>query len=151
MNPTSSSTKFGDNGGRSATGGTSLTDKVGDALARGKSAIEDKSADARDDLKQELSDLRRDMAKMQETMARFASDAGSETLKAAKNVGGALIGEVGASAQQAVDAGSKMADAAGQQIKTVTMELEGMARRNPLGTIAGAVAVGVVLGMMKRH
>jgi hypothetical protein len=29
-------------------------------------------------------------------------------------------------------------------------ELEGMARRNPLGTIAGALLVGVIIGMISR-
>jgi ElaB/YqjD/DUF883 family membrane-anchored ribosome-binding protein len=37
-----------------------------------------------------------------------------------------------------------------EQAKTFAAELEGMARRNPLGTIAGAVLVGVVIGMMSR-
>jgi hypothetical protein len=31
-----------------------------------------------------------------------------------------------------------------------TSELEGMARRNPLGTIAGALLVGVIIGMISR-
>jgi hypothetical protein len=34
--------------------------------------------------------------------------------------------------------------------KTLASELEGMARRNPLGTIAGALLVGVIIGMMSR-
>lgn len=130
-------------------GKSSLTDKVGDAVAKGRSTLEDTAATARDDLGQEVSDLRRDMAKMQETMAKFASDAGGEAMKTAKSVGSAVAGEVGTTAQQVVDAGAKMADTATQQVKTLAMELEGMARRNPLGTIAGSVIVGVVLGMLR--
>jgi ElaB/YqjD/DUF883 family membrane-anchored ribosome-binding protein len=45
---------------------------------------------------------------------------------------------------------SDLATSAKEHAKTFASELEGMARRNPLGTIAGALAVGVVLGMMSR-
>jgi hypothetical protein len=37
-----------------------------------------------------------------------------------------------------------------EQAKTLASDLEGMARRNPLGTSAGAVLVGVVIGLMSR-
>ncbi len=43
-----------------------------------------------------------------------------------------------------------MAESASQQIKTFASELEGMARRNPLGAVAGAVIVGILIGMMAR-
>jgi ElaB/YqjD/DUF883 family membrane-anchored ribosome-binding protein len=37
-----------------------------------------------------------------------------------------------------------------QQVKTFAWELEAMAKRNPLGTIAGAVVVGIVIGLLTR-
>ena len=43
-----------------------------------------------------------------------------------------------------------MAGTATQQVKTFASELETMTRRNPLGTIAGAVVVGVLIGLMTR-
>jgi hypothetical protein len=48
------------------------------------------------------------------------------------------------------DAGSALASSAKEHAKTLTSELEGMARRNPLGTIAGALLVGVIIGMISR-
>jgi ElaB/YqjD/DUF883 family membrane-anchored ribosome-binding protein len=45
---------------------------------------------------------------------------------------------------------SDLANSAKEQAKTFASELEGMARRNPLGTIAGALIVGVVIGLMSR-
>jgi hypothetical protein len=43
-----------------------------------------------------------------------------------------------------------LASSAKERAKTLTSELEGMARRNPLGTIAGALLVGVIIGMISR-
>jgi hypothetical protein len=47
--------------------------------------------------------------------------------------------------------GSQLASSAKDQAKTLATELEGMARRNPLGALAGAVAIGVFIGMMGRR
>lgn len=41
-----------------------------------------------------------------------------------------------------------MTSAASEQAKTVATELEGMGRRNPLGAIAGAVLIGVFIGLL---
>jgi ElaB/YqjD/DUF883 family membrane-anchored ribosome-binding protein len=45
---------------------------------------------------------------------------------------------------------SDLATSAKEHAKTFASELEGMAKRNPLGTIAGALVVGVVIGLMSR-
>ena len=86
-----------------------------------------------------LAELRREFASLKDHVARFASQAGDEV---AKSIGGA--------ASSATGAGSDLVSNATEQAKTFAAELEGMARRNPLGTIAGAVLVGVVIGMMSR-
>jgi hypothetical protein len=43
-----------------------------------------------------------------------------------------------------------MASTAKEQVKTFASELEAMARKNPLGTIAGTLVAGIVIGMMSR-
>jgi ElaB/YqjD/DUF883 family membrane-anchored ribosome-binding protein len=86
-----------------------------------------------------LAELRREFASLKDHVARFASQASGEV---AKSIGGA--------ASSATGAGSDLMSNATEQAKTFAAELEGMARRNPLGTIAGAVLVGVVIGMMSR-
>jgi ElaB/YqjD/DUF883 family membrane-anchored ribosome-binding protein len=43
-----------------------------------------------------------------------------------------------------------MAEMATQQVKTFASELEALAKRNPLGTITGAVLVGVLIGLLAR-
>ena len=45
---------------------------------------------------------------------------------------------------------SDVASAASEQAKTFASELERMGRANPLGMIAGAVLVGVVIGLIGR-
>jgi ElaB/YqjD/DUF883 family membrane-anchored ribosome-binding protein len=44
-----------------------------------------------------------------------------------------------------------MTSLASEQAKTVASELESMARRNPLGAIAGAVLIGVLIGLVGRR
>jgi ElaB/YqjD/DUF883 family membrane-anchored ribosome-binding protein len=72
-----------------------------------------------------------------------AVDSAVKSMDEAVDRGRAMVSDAG-------EAASDMAESASQQIKTFASELEGMARRNPLGTVAGAVIVGVLIGMMAR-
>jgi ElaB/YqjD/DUF883 family membrane-anchored ribosome-binding protein len=44
-----------------------------------------------------------------------------------------------------------MASTATEQAKTFASEVESMARRNPMGAIAGAVLVGIMIGVLGRR
>ena len=80
--------------------------------------------------------------KVQNTIGGIAdtvSQAGTDALKVAKDATSDISGQV-----------SDAADAATRQVKTFASELENMGRSNPLGTIAVAVVVGVVIGMLGR-
>jgi ElaB/YqjD/DUF883 family membrane-anchored ribosome-binding protein len=98
----------------------------------------------------DLSDLRRDMTKLTDTLARFASQAGDDAARTVRSLSQTLASQVSSAAGGVADAGSELASSAKEQAKTFASELEGMARRNPLGTIAGALLVGVIIGMMSR-
>jgi ElaB/YqjD/DUF883 family membrane-anchored ribosome-binding protein len=76
-------------------------------------------------------------------------DAG-ETTKVIRDIGETVAAQFGTAASGLADKGSELASSAKAQAKTFASELEAMARRNPLGTIAGALLVGVVIGMMSR-
>ena len=76
------------------------------------------------------------------TMETLSSDAG----KAMHDMGQA----VGNAASSAMEAGSEMASSATTQIRTFAGEIERMARNNPLGAVAGALIIGVLIGMMGR-
>lgn len=75
--------------------------------------------------------------------ARGAVDAVKETVSDALDRGQASLSQAG-------DAASKMAETATQQMTTFASELEAMAKHNPLGTIAGAVVIGVLIGLLAR-
>ena len=139
--------KPGPNAGKSV---EALKDKVGDALDRGKSGLADSAYSAGDSLNQDVAKLREDMAAIQKTLSKFASEAGNEAVKTAQNVGSAVASQVGDMANQVGETASEYAAAATQQAKTFASEIEVMARRNPLGTIGATLVVGVLIGMMSR-
>jgi ElaB/YqjD/DUF883 family membrane-anchored ribosome-binding protein len=133
-----------------AKGVEALKDKVGDVLDRGKSGLADSAYTAGDSLNQDVAKLREDMAAIQKTLSKFASEAGNEAVKTAQNVGSAVTSQMGDVAQQVGETASEYASAATQQVKTFASEVETMARKNPLGTIGATLLVGVVIGMMSR-
>ena len=103
-----------------------------------------------DGLSEEMSNLRRDVASLKDTFARLASQAGGEVAKTVRGMSQTVASQVGSTTSGVTDAGSELASAAKEHAKTLASELEGMARRNPLGTIAGALLVGVIIGMTSR-
>jgi ElaB/YqjD/DUF883 family membrane-anchored ribosome-binding protein len=120
-----------------------LKNSIGDAMDRGKSDIADSAHAARDSVGDDLSKLKADLAHLQETVSKFATDAGGAAASTVKNVGQAVGSHVGSAA-------GEIATNATEQAKTFASELEGMARHNPLATLAGTLAVGVLVGMMTR-
>jgi hypothetical protein len=70
--------------------------------------------------------------------------------KSVRNVSQMVASQIGSATSGIVDTGSELASSAREHAKTFASELEGMARRNPLGTIAGALVVGVIIGMISR-
>ena len=104
----------------------------------------------RDSFAETLSQLSREIASLKDTFALLASQTGGEAAKKMRNMSEALAFQVGDAAGGVADTGSDLATSAKQHAKTFASELEAMARRNPLGTIAGTLVVGVIIGMMTR-
>jgi ElaB/YqjD/DUF883 family membrane-anchored ribosome-binding protein len=90
------------------------------------------------------------VASLKETFALLASQAGGEAAKAFRNVGQTVASQAGSTASGVADAGSDLASSAKERAKTIVSELEGMARQNPLATIAGTLLLGVIIGLMTR-
>ena len=105
---------------------------------------------ARDRLAEDVSSLRADMTKMYETFSDFVSETGGHAARTARSVGQAVVSQVGSTASGLANTGAEMASSATEQVKTFATELEGIARKNPLGALAGALAVGVVIGLIVR-
>jgi ElaB/YqjD/DUF883 family membrane-anchored ribosome-binding protein len=97
-----------------------------------------------------LSELRQDMASLKSTISRFASQASDDAAKSVRGAGQSLAAQVGSAASGVADMSTDLATSAKEHAKTFASELEGMAKRNPLGTLAGALVVGIVIGLMSR-
>ncbi len=128
----------------------SLRDTIGDAVDRAKSGISVSAEAARTAFGEDVNKLKADILALQKTVSSFAAEAGGTAAGTVKDVGQAVASQVGSAASQVGSAASDAAAAATDQVKTFASELEGMARRNPLGTLAGTLVVGVLVGMMSR-
>ena len=106
--------------------------------------------ESQSDSSEAMGQLSRDVASLKDTFMRFASQLGDAGAKTVRNVSQTVASQVGNATSGMVDTGSDLASSAKEHAKTFASELESMARRNPLGTIAGALLVGVVIGMMSR-
>lgn len=78
------------------------------------------------------------------------ADTARDAVEMVKTKVGDALDRGQAAVSHASDTASDMADIATQQVKTFASELENMAKRNPLGTIAGAVVIGVLIGLLAR-
>jgi ElaB/YqjD/DUF883 family membrane-anchored ribosome-binding protein len=99
---------------------------------------------------EDLNKLRRDVASLTDTVTHLASQMSDQAAKTVRNMSQMVASQVSGAASGMADTGSELASSAKQHVKTFASELEGMARRNPLGTVAGALLVGVIIGMMSR-
>jgi ElaB/YqjD/DUF883 family membrane-anchored ribosome-binding protein len=124
---------------------------VSGALEHGKEAIGNAATDAMNSAGPDFQSLRNDLNALTNTVTKFVSEAGSEAAKSAQQITSTVAGRVGDVASGLADKGAEMAGAATGQAKTLASELENMARRNPLGVIAGAVVVGLLIGTMGRR
>lgn len=112
-------------------------------LDRGQSNIGSAAGAAVDSVSDDLRKMREEMASIQKTLSGFASQAGSDAIKTAQNIGSTVASQVG-------NIAGDVAAGARDQAKTFASELESMARRSPLSTIGGALLVGVVIGLVTR-
>jgi ElaB/YqjD/DUF883 family membrane-anchored ribosome-binding protein len=124
---------------------------VGDALDRGRDGISDAANEAAKSTGSDLQAIQNDLNSLKDTVSRFMSQAGTQVVKSARDATSNLAGQVGDAASDLADRGSQLVSSAGDQAKTLASELEAMARRNPLGTLAGAVAIGMLIGIMGRR
>jgi len=105
---------------------------------------------ARDRLAEDVSSLRADMSKMHDILSRFVSEAGGQATRTARSVGQTVASQVSSTASGLAASGADAASSATEQLKSFATELEGIARKNPLGALAGALAVGIVIGLIVR-
>lgn len=105
--------------------------RVGDDIKRAKENIAEAAAEARDSLGDDLRRLSDDVASLRDTVAQLAEAIGAELGEAVTDIGG------------------EVASSARRQATTVLSEVEDMTRRNPLGFMAGAFLLGMLIGVMR--
>jgi ElaB/YqjD/DUF883 family membrane-anchored ribosome-binding protein len=117
---------------------------VAESLYRSKQALGGAANDALDAAATDFESLRQDLKGLKETLATFVAEAGSEAAKSTRDLSQALKAEgAGIVAGVAVNAA--------QRGKSLVDELEDLVRRNPLGMLAGAVVIGMVLARRRRR
>jgi ElaB/YqjD/DUF883 family membrane-anchored ribosome-binding protein len=128
---------------------------VGESLNRGRDAIEAAASEAMTAAAADLQAIRNDLSNLKDTLARFMAQASSEAAKSARDVSSSVAGRVkdavGDVGDELADKGTQFVSTAGEQGKTLAAEIEAMARRNPLGALAGALAIGFLIGVWGRR
>jgi ElaB/YqjD/DUF883 family membrane-anchored ribosome-binding protein len=127
---------------------------VSESLARGKDAIGAAASEAMTAAGSDLQAIRNDLNNLKDTLAKFMAQASHEAARSARDVSSSVadqVKDVVGDAGGLADKGSQFASTAGEQAKTLAAEIEAMARRNPLGALAGAVAIGFLIGVWGRR
>jgi len=124
---------------------------VADSVSRGKEGISSAASEAMNSAGSDLQALRDDLNSLKDTMAKFISQASGEASRSARDIASNVAGQVTDAAGDLAERGANAASAATAQAKSFASELEFMARRNPIGALAGAVVIGVLIGMMGRR
>jgi ElaB/YqjD/DUF883 family membrane-anchored ribosome-binding protein len=125
----------------------SLQESIASSISRGKEAVSAAASDARNAAEADLKALQSDLRDLKETVAKLVSRAGDEATKSAREI----AAQVSTAASDLTEKGANVASVATDQAKTLVTELENIARRNPLGALAGAVVVGVLIGIVGRR
>jgi ElaB/YqjD/DUF883 family membrane-anchored ribosome-binding protein len=109
----------------------SVADRVSGEMKRAKDNISQSAAVAREDFAANLERLTDDVAHLRDTVSELARTVAAEVGSAAGGIG------------------NEVASSAKAQASSVLTQLEDTARRNPLGTIAGALLVGMFIGLFQ--
>jgi len=99
----------------------------------------------------DLKTLQEDLNRLKETVMALITRTGAEAAKSARDMTANLAGQVNGVASDLAEKGASAASAATDRAKSFASEFEAMARSNPLGVLAGAVVLGVLIGMMGRR
>jgi hypothetical protein len=74
-----------------------------------------------------------------------------EAAQTLRSAGEAVTEQVSAATTAAMERGSALAISASEQVQTYAGELVAFVRRRPLGALAGAVILGLLVGLVRRR
>lgn len=98
----------------------------------------------------DLKMLREDLANLTSTVKALVTHKTDELVGSARDMSSNMAAQVGDTAAQLANRGSDLASSASQQAKTFASEVEAIGRANPLGAMAAALLVGVLIGLIGR-
>lgn len=98
----------------------------------------------------DLKTLREDLSHLTNTVKSLVTQKKDELVGSARDMGSNMAAQVGDTAAQLANRSSEFANSASQQAKTFASEVEAMGRANPLGAMAAALLVGVLIGLVGR-
>jgi ElaB/YqjD/DUF883 family membrane-anchored ribosome-binding protein len=124
---------------------------ISDAAARGRDAIGAVASEAANTAGTDLQSLQTELNRLKDTVTQFMSEAADQATKSAREMSSNVAGRVSDMAGEVAQRGSAMASTTTDLAKSLASELETMARRNPIGALAGAVMVGIMIGMFGRR
>lgn len=117
----------------------------------GTSSAAEAMRPAADDATSQIDSLRRDLNGLKDAVSEFLAQTAARSAEAAQGAASRVAEQSAAAAGRLAEGGAALAGQAAEQTKSVAVELESMARRNPLSAIAAAAAIGLVIGMMGRR
>jgi ElaB/YqjD/DUF883 family membrane-anchored ribosome-binding protein len=124
---------------------------IAESAARGKEAVSNAASEAMDSAAADWQSLRNDLNGVKDTVAKFMTQAGTEAARTARDVTSNVAGQVTTAATNMAGSSAEMASAANEQAKAFASEVETVIRRNPIGAMAGAVLVGILIGLVGRR
>jgi ElaB/YqjD/DUF883 family membrane-anchored ribosome-binding protein len=124
---------------------------VSDSVARDRDAVGAAASDAVDTASSDMQSLRTDLNRLKDSVSTFMAQAAQEATKSAREVSSNVVGRFGDVADDIARRGSAMASTATAQANSAVSEFESMVRRNPMGAMAGAVMVGILIGALGRR
>jgi ElaB/YqjD/DUF883 family membrane-anchored ribosome-binding protein len=119
---------------------TNLASNQAETLEDTTTTAQEDSVALSDTYSDDIARLQEEIAALRSTVTTLLSEVGSgaaKTLKAATDV--------------VTHQGTALAASASDRAHTLASELESLARRKPLSTIAGALVAGIIIGLMGRR
>ena len=105
--------------------------RAGATVQRAKDEISQTAASAGDALHDDLRKLAEDVASLKDTVTKLAMSVGGEVADAAEEIGSDFVHVVK------------------DEASSIAAEFEKVARKNPIAVVAGALAVGLFIGLLR--
>jgi ElaB/YqjD/DUF883 family membrane-anchored ribosome-binding protein len=105
---------------------------------------------ASDSMNEDIQSLKTDLASLKESIASLTSSAATTTMGMASDAASKVSETVSDAASVIAEKSSNMASVATKGAQSLSVEVEDLTRRNPLAALAGAVVLGLLIGMASR-